>query len=669
MNTEKVSPDEELSTEKRNVLVLFLVGLLCLGTGLCLLLWLAKGLYDQGLQQRAYDRHAHLISAARTLIHEHILKAVQDTHQLSAISCVKNYLTNPSEATRARLIETLVATSDIQARYDQIRLIDLEGQELVRVNQSPEGAQPAPQGALQNKFNRYYVQEGLKLSPGQVYLSPLDLNVEHGEIETPLKPTLRLVRMMSGEDGAARALLVLNFSAADMLNQLIELFAWGDRAMLVNSEGYWLVNHDPANEWGWLLGRPELNVEQWQPALWQQIQAQPAGVAQHAGSLFSFATINAADIYRDTSNARYLRDLGLITVLNELTWTILVESDRHHWQARAVYHRGWFQAGLAGLGVLLVLGWYFAAQNRQHRRYSRALRRQQLNVFRDLYENAPVGYVTLGEGGLITNVNVRLLEDLGYTREDLIGKRLIDLAPQAHRHEVEALLVSLDDGEGTQQRTRLKRGDGSQLEVLCNVSSSLPEQKTLQIGRCSVQDISRQAALEQCLRQLAERDPLTGLANRRFFDVLADREWERATRRDTPVVAMVMDIDFFKRVNDTHGHDVGDQVLKLLADTCSRELRATDILARFGGEEFVLLMPETTLEQGVQKADVLRALLARTPLLTASGEKVSFTVSLGVAVRSPRLQSLERLLKAADRALYRAKHSGRTRVCVDGEAE
>ena len=669
MKAQRVSPNVELSAQKPRVLVPFLGGLLLLGTALVFLCWLAKSLYDRGLQQRAYDRHAHLIGAARTLIHEHILKAVQDTHQISVIPSVKNYLVNPGDATRSRLVETLVATSDIHSRYDQIRLIDLEGRELIRINQGPGGAQAVSQAALQNKFNRYYVQAGLKLPPGQVYLSPLDLNIEHGEVEMPFKPTLRLVRMLSGDDGMPAALLVLNFNVAGMLNQLIELFAWGDRAMLVNSEGYWLVNHDPANEWGWLLGRPELNVEQWQPALWQQIQAQPAGVAQHAGSLFSFATINAADIYRDTSNARYLRDLGLITVLNELTWTILVESDRHHWQARAVYHRGWFQAGLAGLGVLLVLGWYFAAQNRQHRRYSRALRRQQLNVFRDLYENAPVGYVTLGEGGLITNVNVRLLEDLGYTREDLIGKRLIDLAPQAHRHEVEALLVSLDDGEGTQQRTRLKRGDGSQLEVLCNVSSSLPEQKTLQIGRCSVQDISRQAALEQRLRQLAERDPLTGLANRRFFDVLADREWERATRRDTPVVAMVMDIDFFKRVNDTHGHDVGDQVLKLLADTCSRELRATDILARFGGEEFVLLMPETTLEQGVQKADVLRALLARTPLLTASGEKVSFTVSLGVAVRSPRLQSLERLLKAADRALYRAKHSGRNRVCVDGEAE
>lgn len=318
MKAQRVSPNVKLSAQKPRVLVPFLGGLLLLGTALVFLCWLAKSLYDRGLQQRAYDRHAHLIGAARTLIHEHILKAVQDTHLISVIPSVKNYLVNPGDATRSRLVETLVATSDIHSRYDQIRLIDLEGRELIRINQGPGGAQAVSQAALQNKFNRYYVQAGLKLPPGQVYLSPLDLNIEHGEVEMPFKPTLRLVRLLSGDDGMPSSLLVLNFNVAGMLNQLIELFAWGDRAMLVNSEGYWLVNHDPANEWGWLLGRPELNVEQWQSALWQQIQAQPAGVAQHAGSLFSFATINAADIYRDTSNARYLRDLGLITVMNEL---------------------------------------------------------------------------------------------------------------------------------------------------------------------------------------------------------------------------------------------------------------------------------------------------------------------------------------------------------------
>jgi diguanylate cyclase (GGDEF)-like protein len=163
-------------------------------------------------------------------------------------------------------------------------------------------------------------------------------------------------------------------------------------------------------------------------------------------------------------------------------------------------------------------------------------------------------------------------------------------------------------------------------------------------------------------RGAAQRDPLTGCFNRRAFVTLFEREAERSKRLGRGLSLVYFDIDHFKRVNDTHGHDVGDEMLKHLVLVTDAESREHDVLFRWGGEEFVLLLPHTPPGEAVALAERLRQRFALTPLARPSGVAIGATISLGVAGATTFPASSETMIAAADAACYRAKRKGRNRV-------
>jgi diguanylate cyclase (GGDEF)-like protein len=166
-------------------------------------------------------------------------------------------------------------------------------------------------------------------------------------------------------------------------------------------------------------------------------------------------------------------------------------------------------------------------------------------------------------------------------------------------------------------------------------------------------------------------DPLTGLANRRFFQEILLRELRRAQRGNTPVTLLICDIDHFKGVNDTYGHNVGDEVLEQVAGIMLSTVRATDFVIRYGGEEFVILLPETRLADAVAVADKLRKTVGDTILESTSrpGITLKVTISTGVATFPSDGNTGEQVILKADKALYFAKQSGRNRVCTVAEME
>jgi diguanylate cyclase (GGDEF)-like protein len=170
------------------------------------------------------------------------------------------------------------------------------------------------------------------------------------------------------------------------------------------------------------------------------------------------------------------------------------------------------------------------------------------------------------------------------------------------------------------------------------------------------------------LHRQAHLDFLTGLNNRRAFVEQGEVELARAARHGDPLSALVLDIDFFKKVNDTHGHAVGDRVLKELGAVCKDTVRRIDILGRLGGEEFAVLMPGTDGEAALGVAERLRQSIADRQLVLEPGVKVAITVSIGVATLDRGETSLGALLRRADAALYTAKESGRNQVCHAGPA-
>jgi len=168
--------------------------------------------------------------------------------------------------------------------------------------------------------------------------------------------------------------------------------------------------------------------------------------------------------------------------------------------------------------------------------------------------------------------------------------------------------------------------------------------------------------------ELAMRDPLTGLFNRRYLDPALEQLFARRARMDLPerpsLAAIMFDLDHFSELNNRHGHQVGDEVLRAFGAILRARMRASDLVARYGGEEFVAILFRATLDDATRVADEIREQLAATPILGSSGEQLSATVSAGCAAIGPEHDSPEELLRAADVALYMAKRAGRDRVCA-----
>ena len=164
---------------------------------------------------------------------------------------------------------------------------------------------------------------------------------------------------------------------------------------------------------------------------------------------------------------------------------------------------------------------------------------------------------------------------------------------------------------------------------------------------------------------MAVTDELTGLYNRRYFDRHLNLMLDKAREQDRDMALMLIDMDFFKAVNDGHGHDIGDAVLREFSQRLRRNIRGVDLACRFGGEEFVVLMPDTDYRQAQAVAERVRAAVAERPFAVEQKTSLSVTCSVGVALNEHDTDTPESILKRADIALYRAKREGRNRVVFD----
>ena len=170
--------------------------------------------------------------------------------------------------------------------------------------------------------------------------------------------------------------------------------------------------------------------------------------------------------------------------------------------------------------------------------------------------------------------------------------------------------------------------------------------------------------LRDTLRDQSVRDPLTGLFNRRFMEESLEREMQRSVRKNHPVSVLFADLDNFKRFNDTFGHDAGDHVLKTVADLFRKSVRVDDVVCRYGGEEFSFILPESSSENAVIRANELRETTKQMGMDYQNRDLGAVTLSIGVATFPEHGETAEEVLKTADKCLYAAKSEGRDRVSV-----
>ncbi|MBF0337693.1 MAG: diguanylate cyclase [Nitrospirae bacterium] len=173
--------------------------------------------------------------------------------------------------------------------------------------------------------------------------------------------------------------------------------------------------------------------------------------------------------------------------------------------------------------------------------------------------------------------------------------------------------------------------------------------------------------LQESLRNMSMRDPLTGLFNRRYMKESLELEWQRSMRKYTPIGIIMIDIDHFKQFNDTFGHDGGDKLLCELGMFLTKQIRGGDIACRYGGEEFTIIMPESSAEVTMQRAEQIREAACHMHVVYKQQSLGTITLSIGVAVLPVHGSDTNIVLQAADAALYRAKREGRNRVCMAEE--
>jgi signal transduction histidine kinase len=237
---------------------------------------------------------SYVVSLEREFLELELRAVRSDLLFLAQQALLERFVTG-DEAARPELEREYAGFARSKPLYDQIRLLDAKGHEVVRINRRGENVETVRPEDLQAKASRYYFRQAIDLAPGRIFVSPLDLNVERGEIERPLQPVIRLATPVAGGSRERRGLLVLNYNGTRLLGKLREIAeaSRGD-VMLVDLQGQYLQAPDASRQWGWLLGH-SASFERDHPEAWRQIRSEPQSQVQIAGDLFTAEQVSFAE--------------------------------------------------------------------------------------------------------------------------------------------------------------------------------------------------------------------------------------------------------------------------------------------------------------------------------------------------------------------------------------
>jgi diguanylate cyclase len=429
------------------------------------------------------------------------------------------------DGSTTHLAQTFASFSKHRHIYDQIRFVDQRGQEILRINNRDGQVSIVPKNKLQNKKHRYYFVKSILRQNNEIYFSPLDLNIEHKQIELPFRPMIRIGSPVFSKNGKKIGVIILNYNPQQLLDHLKQAGKPIPGSLfLINQHGYFLLTMNPKHEWGNMLqSRANITVESLYPTLWNKL------------------------------NQKRLFTSGIYT-------------------KKGVF----FVKNITSMLPVLKFG----------------------------------------------DLNLKIVWLVPWN----------ELIPDAIKYYLLILLILW----------------GAAFFVSWILS-------LLKV---------KQAEHEKELEFLATIDPLTKIANRHELLRFGTLEFDRAKRFKKSFSILMLDIDFFKKVNDTYGHLSGDEALIAVAKISKSSIRKIDFIARFGGEEFVIILPETPIDFAKILAEKLRKHIAaiKIPFEKTS---YSFTVSVGVSVWSEQDSNIDSVINRADENLYKAKKSGRN--CVVAE--
>lgn len=464
-------------------------------------------------------RQEFALREARQILRNRLAVAANDIRFMAANPVLKRYLASGADDDR-RFLEALF--SDLMAarrnQYDQLRYLDETGMEVVRINNGAQGAEIVPPRELQNKRQRYYFARSVGLPLGDVYLSPFDLNIEHGQVELPHKPTLRLGARAADAEGQPRGALVLNYLGSGLIDPMHAIGgSVGMQFWLANKDGYWLIGPDADEEWRFMFpGRPGGTVADRYPELWRQmrdLQGEAHLDFDEHGDLLAVAAF--------APEADRASETGVIRAEAGTRWYLIANFPQ---EAAAVQERGLVRRYvLSYIAVALALTGLVAglAVIADRRRLAVEALAQREQDFRILLEAAPDAMIVTDAEGRIIMANAQVEESFGRPRAGLVGQSIEVLLPDrfhaSHRSQRAGYIANpVPRAMGEGRELFGCRGDGSEFPVSVALNAFDGQEGKRVI--CVVRDVTEAhrtgLALRQALAQSADGNRALQAANR-----------------------------------------------------------------------------------------------------------------------------------------------------------
>ncbi len=599
------------------------------------------------------------IANQKDLFEQEFSVVVGDLIFLSRLHSMNDLLHNAEDRiTQQVLAKDFKLFANQKRKYDQVRYLDRHGMEVVRINYRNGKADVVERKKLQSKKGRYYFKDSLDLDRGEVFVSPVTLNVEHGEIERPLKPTIHLATPVFDDQGNRHGMVILNYLASKLFSLIDKAgVATGSTSMMLNHAGYWLKGETAEDEWGFMLeDRKDKTMAKVYPGAWSKMEHEKQGQFMISEGIFTFTTVTQNQI--ESTEERGSNDN-----FNQLqSWKIVL-----HTPASVLRENRWkILPRYIVPDLVFLFIWaaacFFLSRGRASREEAQRKLDDKDEHMRNIINIAFDSIITINERGIIKSFNPAASHLFGYLENEVIGQKVNILMPSPDREYHDIYLQNfIETGKGKIiQRPSVVMGmkrDGEKFPMVICIGAKKIDNSWMFTGIC--RDNTEHEEAQRMLQEMAIHDGLTGIHNRRYFNEQLISEFNRAKRYGKDLSVVILDIDYFKELNDEKGHQMGDAYLVQFAELLKQTSRSIDVVARYGGDEFVLLLPLIDSSQALIMAERIRVGVTKLDI-AQQDESIKNTISVGVAaLLDGQIESSDELIRNADQALYHAKRMGR----------
>ena len=445
-----------------------------------LLLAITAGCFFQARLNARYDLSRLRIREQLSLDHgvDAVLQELNSLRKelifISQVPELEDFITEPDNRVKIRqLSEGLASLARSKKNYDQIRFISKSGMEVIRIEYNNGQPLIVPDNELQDKGQRYYFIDTMSLDKNEIYFSPIDLNIEHGKIELPHKPMLRIATPVFAANGKKQGIIILNYFARLLFNHFLQNLAdlkhkqfIPGQPMILNPDGYWLLAQDSDDEWGFMLDKRKTFGKRY-PDAWKLINKNERGQFQTADGMFSYRKLyfmpadelvgsGTAEPFQ-TSNKTHAGSKYYLIFLSHIPAAdlqLLSPLQRFSWKT------------YTAIVVTLLPLFFFLLVQAEHNRQSRQKLRDSEARFRLLYENAPIAYQSLDREGVIKSVNNNWLDLMGYEATDVIDRPFFNfISPKTDEDFLQKFSQFRAGGKTCETELKLRKKDNTDILV------------------------------------------------------------------------------------------------------------------------------------------------------------------------------------------------------------